>query len=58
MWGNMKVKGYFEDLPIDGNVTLTCIFNKYDGVVDSVDVAQDTVRWQAFVNTVMKLGVP
>ena len=31
-WGNLRKGGHFEDLSIDGNVILECIFEKLDGI--------------------------
>ena len=33
-------------------------FNKWDGGVDWIDMAQDRNRWQALVNAVMNFRVP
>jgi hypothetical protein len=33
------------------------VFRNWDGVMDRVDVAQDTGRWGTHVNAVMKLGL-
>jgi hypothetical protein len=31
---------------------------KWDGGMDYIDVVQNRDKWRAFVNAVMKLGVP
>jgi hypothetical protein len=46
-----------EDLSIDG-IILKWMFTKYDGSVDSLDLAQDGEKKRAFVNAVMNLRVP
>ena len=47
-----------EDTGIDGRIILKCIFRKWDGGMDRIDVAQNRDRWGAFVNAVMNLRVP
>jgi hypothetical protein len=39
-------------------IILRWTFMKWDGVMDWIDLAQDTNRWWALVNVVMKLRVP
>ena len=40
---------------VDGRIILRWIFRKSDGGMDSNDLARDTDRWLALVNTVMNL---
>jgi hypothetical protein len=39
-------------------IILKCIFKKWNGGMDWIDLAQDKDRWQALVNTVINLWVP
>jgi hypothetical protein len=47
--------GQFENPGADGNLTLKCIFKKWDGVMECIDLAQDRKRRRAVVNAVMNL---
>jgi hypothetical protein len=47
-----------EDSGIDGRIIVKWIFERLDGGVDWIDLAQDRDRWRAVVNTVMNLRVP
>jgi len=51
-------KRLLQRLHIVGRVTLKCVFSKYDGGVDLVDVAQDKVRWPTAVKTEPKIRFP
>jgi hypothetical protein len=46
-----------EDLGVDGRIILKCIFKKWDGGMDWIDMAQDRDRWKALVCGVMNLAV-
>jgi hypothetical protein len=50
-----KVRDYWEDLVVDGSVTLRWV--GIDGA-NWIQLVQDRVQWQAFVNTVMSLRIP
>jgi hypothetical protein len=47
-----------EDPGIDGRIILKWIFEKWDGGMYGLHLAQDRDRWQGLVNAVMNLQVP
>jgi len=56
-WGNLKVRGHLEDTGIDGRIIFKRIFGKWDGGIDWINLAHDTDRWRALVNTVLNFRV-
>ena len=46
-----------EDPGVGGTVILKQIFEKWDGGMDWINLAQDRDRWVALVNVVMNLQV-
>jgi hypothetical protein len=47
------------DQDVDGRIILKWIFRKWDvGVVDWIELAQNSYSWWALVNAVMNLLVP
>jgi hypothetical protein len=54
----MREGEHLEDRGVDGRITLKRIFDKWDGVLDWIDLAQDRDKWRALVNAVMNLSVP
>ena len=47
-----------EDPGVDERIILKWIFERLDGGIDWIDLAQDRDRWRALVNTVMNLRFP
>jgi hypothetical protein len=47
-----------EDPGVDGRIILKRIFERLDGGMGWINLAQDRDRWRAVVNAVMKLRVP
>ena len=43
---------------VDRRILLKWIFEKWDGDMDWIDLAQDRERWRTFENAVMNLQVP
>jgi hypothetical protein len=41
---------------VDGRIILKCIFEKWNGGTDWIDVSQDRDRWRALGNSVIKIG--
>ena len=56
--GKPEGRNHLKDPGIDGTRLLKCVFKKWDGDVDWIDLAQDRERWRAVVNAVMNLRVP
>jgi hypothetical protein len=47
-----------EDPGVDWRIILKWIFERLDGGIDRIYLAQDKDKWRALFNTVMKLYVP
>jgi len=58
LWGNLRERDHSEDPGVEGRTILRCIFRKWDGGMDWIELAQDRHRWRALVNAVMNLRVP
>ena len=43
-WGDLMERDHLEHPGIDGRIILICIFNKWDGGIDWIDLAQDGAR--------------
>ena len=57
-WRNLSERDHLENPGIDGRVILKCIFKKWDGVIDWIELAQDRYSWRAHSNAVMILRIP
>jgi len=51
-------RDHWQDVGIDGNLILRQVFEKRDGGMNWLDLAQDRERWRALDNAVMNLRVP
>ena len=51
-------RGHLEDPVVDGRIILKRIFEKWDGGMGWIDLAEDGERWRAVVNAAMNLRVP
>ena len=56
--GNLRGRDHLEDPGIDGRMILKWISMKWNGGLDSIDLAQDRDRWRALMSAVMNLLVP
>jgi hypothetical protein len=58
-WGKFKESDHLRGLGVDGRTVLERIFiNRMRVGVDWIDMARDTNKWWAFVNSGMNLRVP
>ena len=54
----MRERDLLEDPGVYGRIILRWIFRKWNGGMNSIDLAQDRDRCGAIVNVVMNLRVP
>jgi hypothetical protein len=57
-WGNLRKSDHLEDTGVYGRIILNWIFQKWDGDMDWINLAQNRDRWQAVVNAVIDRRVP
>jgi hypothetical protein len=51
-------RDHFGDAGLDWRIILKCIFKKWDGGIDWIELAQDRERWRALVNAIINVRVP
>jgi len=56
-WGKPRERDNLEDVCVDGRIILKCMFKKWDGVMNWIDLVEDIDRWRALVNVVVNLWV-
>jgi hypothetical protein len=57
-WGDLREGDHLGDPGVDRRIILNCIFKKWDGGMDWIELAQDRDGWRVLVNAVMNLRVP
>jgi hypothetical protein len=57
-WGHLREDDHLGGPGIDRRIILKWTFNKWDGSMDWIELAQDRDRWRSLVNAVMNLRVP
>ena len=58
LMGKPEGKSHSEDPGVDKRIILNCIFRKYDGGMDLIDLVQKRDGWRDLVNAVMNFLVP
>ena len=56
-WGNLREMDWLENLGVDEQTVIKCIFKKRDGGMDWIDLAQGRDRWWTVVNAEMNRRV-
>ena len=57
-WGKLKTGDHLEDQRIHRRIVLKRIFERCDGGMDWIDLAQDRDRWRVLANAVMNIRDP
>jgi hypothetical protein len=57
-WLKREGRKHLEDPGVDWRIILKWMFEKWDGSMDWINLAQDRDRWRVVVNAVMNLRVP
>jgi hypothetical protein len=57
-WGNLSEGDHLEDSSVDRRIILKWIFERLDGGMDWIDLAQDGDRWRALVIAVINIRLP
>ena len=57
-WGNLRESDHLKDPGVDGRIILRCIFRKWNGGMDLIDLAQDRDKRRELVHAIMNLWVP
>jgi hypothetical protein len=56
-WGNLKERDHSKDPSEDGRIILRCIFKKWNGGMDLIDLVQNRDRRRELVRAIMNLRV-
>jgi hypothetical protein len=56
--GDLRENDHLGDPGVDWRIILRWIFNKWDGGMDWIELAQGRDRWRALMKAVMNLRVP
>jgi hypothetical protein len=57
-WRNLRERSHLEDPDVGGRIILRWIFNKLDGGMDWIAMAQGRKMRPSLINAVMNLRVP
>jgi hypothetical protein len=57
-WGDLREGDHLGDPDVDGRMVLKRIFNKWDGGMNWIELAEDRDRWRDLVSAVMNPRVP
>jgi len=54
-WERLRERDHWEEYGLDGSIIFKCIFMKWDGGMDWIDLAQHGEKWQDLVDAVMTI---